>query len=362
MSVAAITWAMQRRLGSATLKYVLLALANHADDDGKCWPSQEHLAGTTELSIRSVRRSLVELEERCLIHREERPRRDDKTRRSDLIQLRLYAASDHAVTVAGSSEDHAATVTACPDMRPGWPDDHAATVAGTMRPHSPDHAATVAGSYKAEPSIEPSVVEPSDSCPNPKRARTGEPKYPSDFEEQFWRPYPTTPTMSKKQAGAEWARLNPTDRAAAIAAVPRYRIYLASKPDHPVVHACRFLSQRRFDGFAEAATKPSETAGQYYAAAGSLQLAAWTEHRRVTDGKTGLLDSRGGWTFPSEWPPTHEHARAAPRVSQAEHLINAHFSLFPEDRSAKADRRAQAMGDVIGLDEDDAHTIEGELL
>ena len=55
------------------LKYVAIALADHAHDDGgEARPSQSYLANKTGLSVRQVRRSLKELVERGVI-RVERP-------------------------------------------------------------------------------------------------------------------------------------------------------------------------------------------------------------------------------------------------------------------------------------------------
>jgi hypothetical protein len=81
---------------------------------------------------------------------------------------------------------------------------------------------------------------------SPNRVRTA---YDERFEEQFWKPYPRTPVMSKKLAQSEWLKLSDEDREDACLAVPRYAAWLRTKPDHPAVHACRFLSQRRFEGF-----------------------------------------------------------------------------------------------------------------
>lgn len=89
----------------------------------------------------------------------------------------------------------------------------------------------------------------------PKRVRT---LYPEDFENEFWKVYPRTPIMSKVQALREFEKLSEEDRKAAIAAVPRFVAWLKTQKDHPAVHACRFLSQRRFDGFA-AGTTPVNT-------------------------------------------------------------------------------------------------------
>ncbi len=51
----------------ATRKIVLLALADHADQNGICWPGQERLAEVTGLGIRTVRETLKDLESSGLI-------------------------------------------------------------------------------------------------------------------------------------------------------------------------------------------------------------------------------------------------------------------------------------------------------
>lgn len=89
-------------------------------------------------------------------------------------------------------------------------------------------------------------TEKKEDCP--KRVRT---PYPEAFS-KFWKAYPITQIMSKKVAFTEWQRLSEEDRAAAFEAVAPFIAWLKAQKDHPVVHACRFLSQRRFDGFREA--------------------------------------------------------------------------------------------------------------
>jgi DNA-binding IclR family transcriptional regulator len=49
---------------------VLLALANHADDAGHCWPSVERIAHLSRCSGRTVQRQLTELETAGLVVRE----------------------------------------------------------------------------------------------------------------------------------------------------------------------------------------------------------------------------------------------------------------------------------------------------
>jgi hypothetical protein len=81
--------------------------------------------------------------------------------------------------------------------------------------------------------------------------------YSQDFEQNFWRPYPRTLTMSKKKAFQEWSKLSADQRLAACHALPAYLKYLKQKPDLGVVHAERFLSQNRAEVILElSAEKP----------------------------------------------------------------------------------------------------------
>ncbi|GAJ29720.1 helix-turn-helix domain-containing protein [Acidomonas methanolica] len=54
MSVRAIKWAFSLKLPTNT-KFVLLVMAEHANDDGVCWPSQGLIVEMTGLSERAVR-------------------------------------------------------------------------------------------------------------------------------------------------------------------------------------------------------------------------------------------------------------------------------------------------------------------
>src|SRR5262249_43023761 len=139
-----------------------------------------------------------------------------------------------------------------------------------------------------------------------KDRRASGARYSAEFEEVLWQAYPRTPNMSKLEAWKAWEK-SPDDHAAIIAAVPRYAAWLRSKPDHPIVHACRFITQRRFDGFGspEAPTLP---AGVFYAKPESDELAAWDLwSKRTRGGKRRLRDRGGGWWVASRWP------RGAPR-------------------------------------------------
>jgi hypothetical protein len=119
---------------------------------------------------------------------------------------------------------------------------------------------------------------------SPKREARLRTTYPEDFENGFWKPYPTSPNMSKSEALAAWKGLSEEERKLASAAVPAFKNWLREQKDHPVVHACRFLKQRRFEGFT--AHGPPQ----------SNQLKDELEiiRRQIAEAGNGKTDSAGG--------------------------------------------------------------------
>jgi DNA-binding transcriptional ArsR family regulator len=100
-------------------------------------------------------------------------------------------------------------------------------------------------------------TEQKEHCPDAKAPRT---KYSDEFETKFWQPYPRTPTMSKSEAWKAWMKLNAEQRVASCQAIEPYKRHLRSKPTLETVHACRFLSQQRFEGFVAGGSQPSSPA------------------------------------------------------------------------------------------------------
>lgn len=82
----------------------------------------------------------------------------------------------------------------------------------------------------------------------PKKAKAA---YPDDYL-KFWAGYPTDPLMSKKDAYAVWKRLDDADRAMAMRGIAGLVEHQRKNPTYRMVHACRYLSQRRFEGLASA--------------------------------------------------------------------------------------------------------------
>ena len=73
--------------------------------------------------------------------------------------------------------------------------------------------------------------------------------YPDDFE-TFWKSYPTDPLMSKAKAFDQWRRMTAADKCAAQAAIPAFRDFIKRQINYRTVHAQRYLSERRYEGFA----------------------------------------------------------------------------------------------------------------
>lgn len=95
--------------------------------------------------------------------------------------------------------------------------------------------------------------------------------YPEDFE-AFWTLYPTDSGMSKLEAHQAWEKLDSVDREKAVQAIPGFKSWVAVQgKDYRVIHACRYLSKRRFDGFIQAVTsKPAN---------GAPDWRLWTERQ-----------------------------------------------------------------------------------
>ena len=92
MSIKAYAWAKALKVGSPTLKAVLCAIADYADDQGRAWPSLDRVAADTEFSARAVRMAVAELAEIGLLTRQERFR-PDGGRSSDVLTLQTHLST-----------------------------------------------------------------------------------------------------------------------------------------------------------------------------------------------------------------------------------------------------------------------------
>lgn len=79
MSNQALNWAWTQPVGNPTRKLVLIALADHANGDGECWPTMRHIAQGSECSQRTVQRHIEHLETEGYVCKLERRSRRDGT-------------------------------------------------------------------------------------------------------------------------------------------------------------------------------------------------------------------------------------------------------------------------------------------
>lgn len=89
MSVSAMAWAWQQDV-SPTDKLVLLALADHADSQGVCWPGLMGIAQKCHLDKRSVQRHVQQLSTSGFILRQSRYR-DDGSQASNCYVLPILS-------------------------------------------------------------------------------------------------------------------------------------------------------------------------------------------------------------------------------------------------------------------------------
>jgi len=131
MSVKASNWAWDQEGLSSGALLVLLALADHANDEGEnAYPSSKSLARKCHLTPSTVWRHLQEIENRGLMIRSARFRDTDNRQTSNLYQLQLHGRNEVS-------------------------HNHIGGVAETAQGVSQDNTAPIAETTYQEPSLEP---------------------------------------------------------------------------------------------------------------------------------------------------------------------------------------------------------------
>ena len=90
MSVLAMAWAWRVPVKSASERVVLVALADHSDDQGRCWPGQEGLAEKCCMHRVSVNRIVKRLADAGLVEIRHRAK-EDGSRNSNLYRLPIQS-------------------------------------------------------------------------------------------------------------------------------------------------------------------------------------------------------------------------------------------------------------------------------
>ncbi len=135
-------WDMDLPMGQ---KMLLLALCDHANDDGVCYPSQEKLAQKCSMGERTVISHIQWLERHGIVSRERR--QNTQRRKSDLYQITL---GNYTAEPANSAPANSAPANSAPAKFSPEPANFA-----------PSEPANFAPSYKEEPSVFNHQIEPS---------------------------------------------------------------------------------------------------------------------------------------------------------------------------------------------------------
>jgi len=88
MSIEALAWALRQETGGPATKCVLLCLANYADEDGACFPSQRLIARQAEQHRITVLRNIAKLENLGLLE-SLRSFRQNGSQSSNMYYLKL---------------------------------------------------------------------------------------------------------------------------------------------------------------------------------------------------------------------------------------------------------------------------------
>lgn len=100
MSFQAMAWAINQKTGGPATKAILMCLANYADDNNRCFPSQKAIAEEAEISVRTVRDGLTHLINIGLISKVHRSRMNG-TRTSDLFTVNVPHKTYPAKSASG---------------------------------------------------------------------------------------------------------------------------------------------------------------------------------------------------------------------------------------------------------------------
>lgn len=216
MSVEAMAWALRQTTGSTTRKAVLLSLADRANFEWQCWPSQATIAAETEMTDRNVRRILAELEAGGFIHRERRPGPGGH-RSSDMITLLNPTGQDVRLAPNRTSDASQPDTTRHPNRTP----------------------------MSGEPSE--NHQEPSSSVPS------GD----DDSFEKFWKRYPHNGNDVKQKALMAWrAMIRRGDLDTLRAAWPAWAREIESRELKHRPHASTFLSKKYYENEVGTAEPP----------------------------------------------------------------------------------------------------------
>jgi len=158
----------------------------------------------------------------------------------------------------------------------------------------PDQKKLQADDYSAEKlslTINDQLSREASDEASPKRPKRKRIAYSQEFE-TFWKAYPTDPLMSKQEAFAAFEKLDPEQQAEVTASVPAFRAYCSSHVDYRPVHASRYITQGRYEGFIASAAKAN---AKIFVALGSPAWNAVMKLRGVQSMAHSEHQGKQGW-------------------------------------------------------------------
>jgi hypothetical protein len=162
---SAISWASKQTVGSSSVKFVLIKLADNANDEGYCWPSFNHISKHTELSRSTVIRAIKNLATKGFI--QVKPRHKDKDGAiitlSNGYQL-LMGEPGAPVTLGESGDD-------TPPVSPGHPNHQKNPHPNLKKHQSPSGVAAKAANSEKRKPLDPRIKQWSDQIyeSNPRK-------------------------------------------------------------------------------------------------------------------------------------------------------------------------------------------------
>jgi hypothetical protein len=162
MSWQATAWAVRQKVGPPARKLLLLVVANYADSQGVCWPSQKTLSEDTGMSLDTVQRQIKKLKDDGFISIARPPKRRGQWQ-TFIYQLDM---SEQETKPQNAARSAAAAGSSGYPPRGGGLAGESGGKCGPAGPHPAREPGRTAMRLKPsiEPSIEPSRAKPSSSA------------------------------------------------------------------------------------------------------------------------------------------------------------------------------------------------------
>lgn len=130
---------------------------------------------------------------------------------------------------------------------------------------------------------------------------------PNGFGE-FWSVYPRH--RAKQAAMKAYARaLKATTAEEILCAAKKYAVERYRQDERYTAHAATWLNAGCWGDYAVTPTTVSNAMPGFYVSFASTEMEHWIVYELRT-GKSFPRDKRGGWTFPTRWPPGHQEQAA----------------------------------------------------